>query len=70
MEGTSEIVLVYFVSTALLTILVVSIILIAVYYQNHLVKIKRKEAENLLKTALESEKPESQKTFMIAYKGT
>lgn len=58
MEGTSEIVLVYFVSTALLTILVVSIILIAVYYQNHLVKIKRKEAENLLKTALESEKQE------------
>lgn len=58
MEGTSEIIFVYFISTALLTILVISIILVAVFYQNHLVKIRRKETENLLKTALGSEKNE------------
>jgi len=49
------------IGTGLIVILVLVLLFLAVFYQTNLLKIKRKEAELLLKASLESEKKERQR---------
>lgn len=49
------------IGTALIVILVLVLLFLAVFYQTYVLKMKRKEAELLLKTSLESEKNERQR---------
>lgn len=49
------------IGTALMLTLAFAIIFLALYYQNYVVKLKKKETENLLKATLESEKKERQR---------
>ncbi|UOX35608.1 histidine kinase [Flavobacterium sediminilitoris] len=58
MEGTNQIDTLIFIGTGLITLLVLIVLFLAVFYQTHVMKMKRKEAELLLKTSLESEKLE------------
>lgn len=61
MEGTSEIKSVFWLGTSVMLFLAFALVFMVLFYQNHFVKMKRREAETLLKTALESEKEERQR---------
>lgn len=61
MEGTSEIKFVFWIGTSVMIILALGLLFMAVFYQRHYAKMKQKEAELLLKTALETEKKERQR---------
>lgn len=61
MEGTNEINSVFWLGTSVMLFLAFALIFLVLFYQNHFIKMKRKEAETLLKTALASEKEERQR---------
>ena len=58
MESKSEIGTLIFIGTGFIVLLVLIVLFLAVFYQTYVMKMKRKEAELLLKTSLESEKQE------------
>lgn len=58
MESENEIKLIFFIGTFLMLFLALCLLFMVLFYQRHLAKIKKKEAELLLKTALKSEKKE------------
>lgn len=58
MESTNKVGTLILVGTGLIVILVLLLLFLAVFYQTYVMKMKRKEAELLLKTSLESEKQE------------
>ena len=55
MEGTSEISAVFWLGTTVMLVFASGLIFLALYYQNHFARTKRKEAELMLKVSLESE---------------
>lgn len=61
MDYSSQVGSLIIIGTGLIVILVFVLLFLAVFYQTNLLKIKRKEAELLLKTSLESEKKERQR---------
>ena len=61
MEGTSDIKSVFWLGTSVMLFLAFALVFLVLFYQNHFIKMKRKEAETLLKTALDSEKEERQR---------
>lgn len=58
MESPNEIKSVFWIGTFVMLFLAFGLIFIVLFYKNYFSKIKRQEAELLLKTALESEKQE------------
>ncbi|WP_297510054.1 histidine kinase [Flavobacterium sp.] len=58
MDGTNEVKSIFFIGTFLMLFLAFGMLFLVLFYQRHLTKIKKKEAEILLKTALKSEKKE------------
>ena len=58
MESTHKVGTLILIGTGLIVILVLVLLSLAVFYQTYVMKMKRKEAELLLKTALESENQE------------
>lgn len=58
MDHTSELTVVFWIGTCVMLFLVFGLLFMATFYQRSVAKMKRKEAETLLKTALESEKKE------------
>jgi signal transduction histidine kinase len=58
MESTSEIKTIFWIGSAIIIMIIMGFLFMATYYQRSVAKMKRKEAETLLKTALESEKNE------------
>ena len=58
MESKSEIGTLILIGTGFIVLLVLIVLFLAVFYQTYVMKMKRKEAELLLKTSLESEKQE------------
>lgn len=58
MESPNEIKSVFWIGTFVMLFLAFGLIFIVLFYKNYFSKIKRQEAELLLKTALESEKSE------------
>lgn len=61
MEGSIDINYVFWLGTSVMLILALGLLFLVLFYQNHFIKMKRKEAETLLITALESEKEERQR---------
>lgn len=61
MEGASEIKSVFWIGTFVMLFLAFGLLAIVLFYQRHFAKMKQKETELLLKTALESEKQERQR---------
>lgn len=61
MEGTSEIKSVFWIGTAMMLFFAFGLLFLVLFYQNYFSKMKRKEAELLLKATLESEKQERQR---------
>jgi signal transduction histidine kinase len=61
MESSTGIISVFWFGTVVMLILVFGLLFMATFYQRHFAKMKQKEAELLLKTALESEKKERQR---------
>lgn len=61
MEGASNINSVFWLGTSVMLFFAFAIIFLVLFYQNQFIKLKRKEAEALLKTALASEKEERQR---------
>ncbi|MGV7107018.1 sensor histidine kinase [Flavobacterium sp. U410] len=61
MDYSSQVGSLIIIGTGLIVILVLILLFLAVFYQTNLLKIKRKEAELLLKASLESEKKERQR---------
>ena len=61
MEGTSEIKSVFWIGTTVMLFFAFGLIFLVLFYQNYFAKMKRKEAELLLKTSLDSEKLERQR---------
>ena len=59
MKGTGEeVVSLFYIGTAIMLFLAFGLLFIVVTYQRHFFRMKRKEAENMLKVSLESEKNE------------
>jgi signal transduction histidine kinase len=58
LESTNQVGTLILIGTGLITLLVLFVLFLAVFYQTNMMKVKRKEAELLLKTSLESEKME------------
>ncbi|WP_353148809.1 histidine kinase [Flavobacterium sp.] len=58
MEGEKELNSIILIGTFLMLFLAFGLLFMVLFYQRHLAKIKKKEAELLLKTALKSEKKE------------
>jgi len=58
MDLSSELTVVFWIGTFIMLFLVLGLLFMATFYQRSVAKMKRKEAETLLKTALESEKKE------------
>ena len=61
MESSIEIRLIFWIGTFIMLFLALGLVFLSLYYMRHFANIKRKEAELLLKTALESEKKERQR---------
>lgn len=61
MESTSGIISVFWIGTFVMLFLVLGLLFMAVFYQRQFAKMRQKEAELLLKTALSSEKKERQR---------
>lgn len=59
MEGNAdEVVSLFYIGTAIMLFLAFGLLFIVVTYQRHFFRMKRKEAQNMLKVSLESEKNE------------
>ena len=61
MEGIEDIKLIFWIGTSVMISLALGLISISLYYQNQLSKEKRKESENILKSAAETEKKERER---------
>ncbi len=61
MEKIKEIDSVFWIGTTVMVVLAFGLILISLFYNNYVIKIKKKEAELLLKASLESEKKERER---------
>ncbi|UPQ78284.1 histidine kinase [Flavobacterium azooxidireducens] len=61
MEGSIDINYVFWLGTSVMLFLALGLLFLVLFYQNNFTKMKRQEAETLLKTALESEKEERQR---------
>ena len=61
MESSKGVISVLWIGTFVMLVLVFGLLFMVVFYQRHFAKMKQKEAELLLKTALESEKKERQR---------
>lgn len=61
MEKINEIDSVFWIGTTVMVVLAFGLILISLFYNNYVIKIKKKEAELLLKVSLESEKKERER---------
>ncbi|WP_338376528.1 histidine kinase [uncultured Flavobacterium sp.] len=61
MESKIEIISVFWIGTFVMLFLAFGLLFLAVFYQKRIANVKQKEAELLLKTALESEKKERQR---------
>ena len=61
MEGSSEIKSVFWIGTFVMLFLAFGLLAMVLFYQRHFAKMKQKETELLLKTALDSEKQERQR---------
>ena len=58
MESTTGLISVFWIGTFGMLFLVFGLLFMAAFYQRHFAKMKQREAENLLRTTLESEKKE------------
>ncbi|TGD58249.1 sensor histidine kinase [Flavobacterium humi] len=58
LEGKSEIASTLWIGTAVMLLFAFGILFLVLFYQNYFIKMKRREAELLLKASLESEKQE------------
>lgn len=58
MESTNTVGTLIFIGTGLIVVLVLVVLFLAVFYQTYVMKMRRKEAELLLKASLESENKE------------
>ena len=61
MAGTSEIKSVFWIGTFVMIFFALGLLFLFLFYKNYFFRMKKKEAELLLKTALESEKEERQR---------
>ena len=61
MESSSEIKTVFWIGTLLFLFIGIALLAMALFYKNYFAKMKQKEAELLLKTALETEKNERER---------
>lgn len=61
MESNSEIKIVFWLGTFLFLFIGIGLLVLVMFYQNYVAKMKQKEAELLLKTALETEKNERER---------
>ena len=61
MESSTEIKTVFWIGTFLFLLIGVGLLAMALFYKNYFAKMKQKEAELLLKTALETEKSERER---------
>jgi signal transduction histidine kinase len=61
LEGTNEIKSVFWIGTTVMLFLAFGLIFLVLFYQNYFTRMKRKEAELLLRASLESEKQERQR---------
>jgi len=61
MEKVREIDSIYWLGTTVMLVFAFGLIYLSLFYNNYIIKIKRKEAELLLKASLESEKKERQR---------
>jgi signal transduction histidine kinase len=61
MEKNNEIDLIYWIGTAVMLVFGFGLIYLSLFYNTYIIKIKRKEAELLLKASLESEKKERER---------
>ncbi len=58
MEGTQDVIPIFWIGTAIMLFLTFGLIFLVVFYQGNLAKIKRAEAEQLLRVSIESEQQE------------
>ena len=61
MEGKNDINSIFWIGTFIMLFLAFGLLYMAAFYQRHFAKMRQKETEALLKTALESEKNERQR---------
>mgnify|MGYP000166722670 CR=1 FL=1 len=61
MEKIYEIDSIFWIGTTVMVVLAFALIFLSLFYNNHVIKIKKKEAELLLKASLESEKKERER---------
>lgn len=61
MEGKNDINSIFWIGTFIMLFLAFGLLYMAAFYQRHFAKMRQKETETLLKTALESEKNERQR---------
>jgi len=61
MESNSKIKIVFWLGTFLFLFIGIALLVLVMFYQNYVAKMKQKEAELLLKTALETEKNERER---------
>lgn len=69
MDIISDIKTAFFLGTTIMLFLVFGLLFLVLFYQNHFIKIKRNEANLLLKTALESEKNERERIAIDLHDG-
>lgn len=69
MDVVNDIKIAFFLGTAIMLFLVFGLLFLVLFYQNHFMKMKRKEANLLLKTALESEKNERERIAIDLHDG-
>ncbi len=69
MEITQDIKTAFILGTGIMLFLVFGLLFLVLFYQNHFMKMKRNEANLLLKTALESEKRERERIAIDLHDG-
>lgn len=69
MDVISDIKTAFILGTAIMLFLVFGLLFLVLFYQNHFMKMKRNEANLLLKTALESEKNERERIAIDLHDG-
>jgi signal transduction histidine kinase len=69
MDGTNEIKSIFFIGTFLMLFLAIGLLFLVLFYQRNLAKIKTKESELLLKTAIASERKERKRIAQELHDG-
>ena len=69
MDVVKDIKIAFILGTAIMLFLVFGLLFLVLFYQNHFMKMKRNEANLLLKTALESEKNERERIAIDLHDG-